>query len=66
MGRLAKWLAVLLAFVVAVIVVDVSALWVLGLLVGVRLIFKGVEQIMGSWPGEKRDLDRPSDLKHAA
>ena len=43
----------------------VSALWVLGLLVGVRLIFKGVEQIMGSLPA-KRDLDRPSDLKRVA
>ena len=29
MGRLAKWAVVLLAFVLAVVVVDVGALWVL-------------------------------------
>jgi uncharacterized membrane protein HdeD (DUF308 family) len=43
-----------------------SALWILGVLVGIRLTFKGFEQIMGSWHVEKRDLDRPSDLKRVA
>ena len=43
-----------------------NALWILGVLVGIRLTFKGFEQIMGSWHVEKRDLDRPSDLKRVA
>ena len=43
----------------------VSALWALGLLVGIRLVFKGLEQIMGSSPA-KRDIDRPDDLKRVA
>jgi uncharacterized membrane protein HdeD (DUF308 family) len=42
-----------------------SAVWTIGLLVGIRLIFKGIEQIMSTSPGAP-DVHRPSDLKRAA
>jgi uncharacterized membrane protein HdeD (DUF308 family) len=44
----------------------VSALWTIGLLVGIRLLFKGIEQIMGALPAPGREDDRPAGLKRAA
>lgn len=43
----------------------VSAMWTIGLLVGVRLVVKGIAQIVGSSPGSQPGAGR-GDLKRAA
>lgn len=36
----------------------VSAVWTIGLLIGIRLIFKGIEQIVRSTAGTRADIER--------
>lgn len=43
-----------------------SALWTIGLMVGIRLVVKGIEQITSSLPGSRPDVDRPGGLKRVA
>jgi uncharacterized membrane protein HdeD (DUF308 family) len=43
-----------------------SAMWTIGLLVGIRLVVKGIAQIMGAGPGSQPGADRRGDLKRAA
>jgi len=44
----------------------VNSLWIVGLLVGIRLIVKGIEQITSSLPRVKPGAGQPSDLSRAA
>ena len=69
-GARSGWLFVggIMSLLFAAIVLyefPVSALWTIGLLVGIRLIFKGMEHIMSALPAPRRDVDRPG-LKRAA
>ena len=43
-----------------------DSVWIVGLLVGIRLIVKGIEQITSSLPRARPGADRPSDLSRAA
>lgn len=43
-----------------------SAVWTIGLLVGIRLIFKGIGQIMRSSAGARAHVDRRGDIERAA
>jgi uncharacterized membrane protein HdeD (DUF308 family) len=42
------------------------ALWTIGVLVGIRLVVKGIEQITSSLPVAKTDIERPGGLKRVA
>jgi uncharacterized membrane protein HdeD (DUF308 family) len=44
----------------------VSAVWTIGLLVGIRLVFKGIEHIASASSGAGSDVIRPGDLDRAA
>jgi uncharacterized membrane protein HdeD (DUF308 family) len=43
-----------------------SAMWTIGLLVDIRLVVKGIAQIMGAAPGSQPGADRRGDLERAA
>lgn len=70
-GRRSGWLFVggVLSLLFAVIILygfPSTALWTIGLLVGIRLVVKGIEQITSSLPSARRDVDRPGGLKRVA
>ena len=70
-GRRSGWLfaggAISLLFGAIILYrLPLSALWTIGLLVGIRLIVKGIEQITSSLPHARLDIDRPGGLKRVA
>ena len=70
-GRNSQWLFVggILSLLFGAIILyrfPSSALWTVGLLIGIRLIVKGIQQITSSLPSARPDISRPGGLKRAA